>query len=131
MSVLLIVSCLTILCIAHSLKHLYRATPFNRCSLFSSRESPDAGLFTRIFSRDNANTSIATINISSSPSASTNRYSTLSSSSINGTKPRLTADNKDFISNVFARLLPTPEDVGLTRSDGLINFLFYLQNQLS
>lgn len=30
-------------------------------------------------------------------------------------KKRITTDNKDLISNLFARFLPTPEDVGLTR----------------
>lgn len=32
-------------------------------------------------------------------------------------KGRLTPDNNDFISNIFARFLPKPEDVGLSRFD--------------
>ena len=30
-------------------------------------------------------------------------------------KERLSKDNNDFISNIFARFLPKPEDVGLKR----------------
>lgn len=32
-------------------------------------------------------------------------------------KDRLSKDNNDFISNIFAKFLPKPEDVGLKRYD--------------